>query len=137
MNDYSDIIDVEYQKSNRHPQMSLYDRASQFAPFAALTGYAEAINETGRIVDKKLELSAEQKELLRRKLDYINLHLDFEYEITYFIKDGQKNGGKYECVRGQIKKIDDVEKKVILVDKQFIYFEDIIKIESDAFSIFE
>ena len=74
-NKYSDIIDLPHHQSENHKRMDKINRAAQFAPFAALTGYAEAINEAGRIVDKKIILSNEEKEKISNILSYLNLHI--------------------------------------------------------------
>ena len=72
MNKYVDIIDLEHPTSKIHPRMNKEDRAAQFAPFAALTGYAEAINEVGRLVDKKRELTDEEKLIISNRINRIN-----------------------------------------------------------------
>jgi len=125
MDKYSDIVNLEYHKSNRHKQMSINDRAAQFMPFAALTGYSDAISEEGRIVSKKILLSDEQKDIIDEKLNYLSSNLSEEVKIVYFIKDNKKNGGKYVSITGYVKKIDKYNMKVIMTDKTSINISDI------------
>ncbi len=97
----------------------MIDRAAQFSPFAALTGYGEVIKETARLTDRKPELSESEK----AELDYkLQMACDYPGEkpaltITYFVPDQRKAGGSYHTISGQIKKIDDYQKQVILMDK--------------------
>ncbi len=129
---YDDIINKEYIKSKKHPPMSLYARSAQFAPFAALTGYEDAVRETGREVDEKIELSEEMKSILDAKLQLIKEKLPSKKEITftYFVPDSRKNGGTYITESGIIKKIDDCKQKIIFADKREILIEDIIDIQT-------
>ena len=95
---YDDIIDMPHHVSERHPQMSMYNRAAQFAPFAALTGHDAAITEAARLTDAELELSESDAEVLNRKLAFILQHIK-DYilvEIEYFEPDGKKAGGSFE-----------------------------------------
>ena len=95
MSDYDDIIKLNRPKS-KFPQMSISDRASQFAPFQALNGFSDNIKESERIVDKKIELDDNQKELLDQKLNFIlNNKNNLNVTITYFIPDLKKIGGSY------------------------------------------
>lgn len=137
MNKYADIIDLEHPTSKVHPRMNKEDRAAQFAPFAALTGYAEAINEVGRLVDKKRELTDEEKLIISNRINYLieNKDKDYEVIIIYFIADLKKDGGKYLSINGVIKKVDIVN-RFIMVNKKKIYIEDIIMINSNIFDEF-
>ena len=107
---YGDIIDKPHWQSPTRPHMSLYDRAAQFAPFAALTGYDDMITEEARLVDNKIELDNTEIEIINQKLeilaDSISNGEKPEVSITYFVPDLLKNGGKYETVTEVIKKID-------------------------------
>ena len=96
---YADIIDHPHWQSPTRPHMSLYDRAAQFAPFAALTGYDDMVSEEARLVDNKIELSEGEIELLNQKLNLLN-DVIFDgvhptVSITYFVPEKMKNGGKY------------------------------------------
>ena len=130
MNKYDDIIDLEHPTSKNHPRMNREDRAAQFAPFAALTGYAEEINEAGRLVDKKRELTEEEKESISNKINYLLEHKDDNLEVTiiYFVPDLKKQGGNYQSIKGIIKKIDQIKRFIILTNKYKILIDDIISI---------
>ena len=116
---YGDIIDHPHWQSPTRPHMSLYDRAAQFAPFAALTGYDDMVSEEARLVDNKIELGDAELEKLNQKLNLINdvirdgLHPTVS--ITYFVPDPLKAGGKYDTVEDQIKNVDTVKGKLVLM----------------------
>lgn len=128
---YEDIINMEYKKSAKHPHMSLYDRAAQFSPFAALTGHDAAIEETARLTDSKIELDECEKTLIDEKLQNVAYRLNFDPEIsvTYFLKDMKKSGGAYFTHTGTVKRIDEIERLVVFVDKMQIPIDDILEIE--------
>ena len=94
---YAGIIDLAHYQSTKRPHMSNYDRAAQFSPFAALTGYEAAVAEAGRLTNAKIELSEEQMQAIDQRLQFIAAHIEEqpEVEIIYFQADGQKSGGKY------------------------------------------
>lgn len=125
---YNDIINMPHHVSKTHPQMSLEARSAQFAPFAALTGYGDVINETGRLTNEKVEIDDELKEILNEEIMNIKSKLSKRLTIsfTYFIPDEKKNGGKYVTVKGIVKKVND--NSIILEDKTEILIEDIIDI---------
>ena len=125
---YNDIINMQHHVSKTHPQMSLKARSAQFAPFAALTGYGDVINETGRLTNEKIEIDDEIKEILNEEIMKIKSKLSKRLTIsfTYFIPDEKKNGGKYVTVKGIVKKVND--NSIILEDKTEILIEDIIDI---------
>ena len=125
---YDDIINMPHHVSKTHPQMSLKARSAQFAPFAALTGYGDVINETGRLTNEKIEIDDELKEILNEEIMKIKSKLSKRLTIsfTYFIPDAKKNGGKYVTVKGIVKKVND--NSIILEDKTEILIEDIIDI---------
>ena len=116
---YADIIDHPHWQSPTRPHMSLYDRAAQFSPFAALTGYDDMVNEEARTVVHKIELEESEKIRLSRKLSLIKDTLMKgnvpHASITYFIPDPLKSGGRYETEVVQIRKVDAVNKKVVLM----------------------
>ena len=109
---YGDIIDHPHWVSPTHPPMSLYDRAAQFAPFAALTGYEDMISEEARLVDNRIELGAEELEKLNRKLNRLSEALDAGERpvvtVTYFVPDPLKPGGLYETVTEAVRRVDPV-----------------------------
>jgi hypothetical protein len=137
-NKYDDIINLPHHVSENHKRMDKINRAAQFAPFAALTGYAEAINEAGRVVDKKIILSNEEKEKISNILSYLNLHIkeDIIVTIVYFIKDNLKEGGSYNSITSSLKKIDEFNKIIELKNKIKIKINDIYKINVDIFNEF-
>ena len=103
------------------------ERAAQFSPFAALTGYGAVIRETARLTDRKMELSENMKEELERKLKELCAR-NCEGEITFFVPDERKEGGAYVTVEGRVKKTDDAERAVVLEDGTRIPVEDIVDI---------
>ena len=135
IHDYDDIINLPRHVSKTHPHMSLADRAAQFSPFAALTGYEEAIKEAGRIVDEKIELSEEEKEEINRQLNYLNEHKkdNIQITITYFLKDMKKNGGSYRQITSNLKRLDEIKKTILLADNTILRIDDIRKIQSPLF----
>ena len=136
MNDrYDDIIHLPHHVSKTRPQMSMMDRAAQFSPFAALTGYDAAIKETGRLTDEKIELGEETKAVLDRKQCYLSNMISVQPEITvtYFLPDERKSGGTYLSVTGKLKRIDEYERMMILTDGKKIPLDDIMDIESNLY----
>ncbi len=132
---YDDIIHLPHHVSKTRPQMSLEDRAAQFSPFAALTGYDAAILETGRLTEDKLELGEETRAILDRKQRYLAEIIDTKPEITvtYFVPDEKKSGGAYSTVTGFLKRIDEYERQLVLTDGRKILLDAIFDIESDEF----
>lgn len=135
--DYFEIISREHPTSKKHPRMSRMNRAAQFAPFAALTGYEESIEETARLTDRRIELSEYEMEELNAKLNFIQEHIKErpEVTITYFQQDERKEGGAYLTVIGKVRRIDDANKVIIFEDERLTYIEKItdIIIEKEGF----
>lgn len=136
MDKYKDIINLPHKQSTKRPHMSLLDRAAQFAPFAALTGYDDAVKETARLTDEKIELSEENLNVLNMKFQILVDRLDEEHEVifTYFIPDKNKSGGAYVEKRGVVKKVDDYERLITLYDGTKIPMDDVLAIDGDFFS---
>lgn len=130
---YDDIINLPHPTSVNHPRMSLYDRAAQFSPFAALTGHDAAIKETARLTEQKIELSEDMISRLNEKLQIVADHLETEVTITYFVPDERKSGGAYVSHTGMVRRIDDYEHTLIMTDKTVIPIEQICEIESELF----
>ncbi len=134
MTKYGDIIDLPHHVSAKRGHMSLYDRAAQFSPFAALTGYGDAIAEedrqtTGRIVDEeKLDSLNEKIHYLMETLSSGHNMDDIETEVIYFIPDERKDGGSYDSIRGKLKRIDEIRRKMIFSDGSAVSFDDIYDI---------
>ena len=103
-----------------NPRMSLYERAAQFSPFATLTGYEDAVEETARLTDARLELSEDMKTILNEKMQMIvdNMGADPIVTITYFVPDRKKAGGAYVDVTGIVKEIDEYERCIVMTDKK-------------------
>ena len=133
---YDDIIYLPRHVSKRHPQMSLYNRAAQFAPFAALTGYGEAIAETARQTAPKIEIMEDDRQLMDRKLLLLTNHLEEEptITITYFQPDGRKSGGQYLTITGVVKAIRTNERIIIMKDRTKISIDTIVGLEGEMFS---
>lgn len=132
---YEDIIHLPNHRSKKHPHMPLQDRAAQFSPFAALTGYEEAIRETARLTHQKPNLTEELKAKLNDKLLLLVEHLGSKPEITitFFRPDERKPGGTYITENGRVEKIDSYKGTVIMHNKTIIPLEDIISIEGSIF----
>ena len=125
---YDDIINLPYQKSKTHPHMSNSDRAAQFAPFAALTGYEELIKETARVTQKKILITNEKKMEISEKLDYLSTLSDcVEITIIYFVADKSKKGGKYLEETTDKIKVDNYH-KVIRFNSKIVKIDDIFDI---------
>ena len=128
---YDDIMDLPHHQSKERTHMSLHDRAAQFAPFAALAGHEEAIEETARLTDEKIMLDETAIEKINEKLYDISQHLSEKRNgsITYFRPDTQKCGGAYLTDVGTVKKMDEVEKVILMDSGMKIAMEQIIEIE--------
>lgn len=127
---YEDIINLPHHVSKTHPQMPLYDRAAQFSPFAALTGYEDAIRETARLTDTWVQLSEDRKQELDEKLQrLISEKGRIEpVTITFFQSDERKAGGSYRTVTGQIRKFDMYKRKLLFKNGAEIDIEKITDI---------
>ena len=127
---YDDIINMSHHISKKHPRMSLENRSAQFAPFAALTGYEDEVEETARITDKRIEITDEIKSKINMKLQIIQekIKTNPKVTITYFISDNKKEGGSYKTVTSNVLKIDKYNKQIILKDNKEIFISDIINI---------
>lgn len=133
---YDDIINLSHHVSKKHPQMPREERAAQFAPFAALVGYEEAVEETARITTKRIELNEEEKNILDMKVnmlkEQIRIQIHPEIKIMYFVPDIRKEGGKYVSISGSLEKIDEFKQLIILDDKTEISIKDIITISGES-----
>lgn len=128
--DYADIINLPHPVSGRHPRMAAADRAAQFAPFAALTGFGAVITESARLTDCKLELDDSQKEELNGQLAEIQRRISSHpaVTVTFFQPDEKKAGGAYVTVCGTVKKIDEYERAVVMTDGVRIRMDDLAAI---------
>lgn len=138
---YEDIMHLPRHVSAKRKQMSLRDRAAQFAPFAALTGHDAAVQETARLTEKRIQLDENEIALLDQKLQYIAHQLEAEDEqgirddvtITYFLPDQRKDGGKYVEISGKIKKIDAFHHRLVMEDGTMIPIPDIFRINLENY----
>ncbi len=131
MGKYDDIIGLPHHVSSKRPHMPMLDRAAQFQPFRALTGYEDAVHETARHTDEKVELTEDEKALLDVKLQRLadDLADRPQVTLTWFQPDKRKAGGTYVTATGQLKKIDDLEGALILASGERIVIEDILDIQ--------
>ena len=134
---YDDILDLPHPTSKKHPRMSMAARAAQFAPFAALTGYGDAIKETARITDQQLELDENEKARLNEKLQLLRQHLPGKPKITitYFVPDTKKAGGSYQTITGFVKKLQEYERRLIMTNGTIIPLDTIIELYGDVLKI--
>lgn len=134
---YEDIIHMPHHVSTKRPHMSNYDRAAQFSPFAALTGYDSATRETARLTDRQIELSDDKIEAIDAVLQVVGEHIQERPEVTvcYFKPDGKKAGGAYCTLTGRVRKIDGVEKELLFTNATVIPILDILSIRCDELHI--
>lgn len=137
---YDDILKLKYPNpeiEKDFPDKIL--RAAQFAPFAALTGHDEAVKETARLTDRKIEIDEYAKDELNRKLNYIAEHIDDEqtFSITYFVQDKKKDGGRYDTITDTVVKIKEYENIIVMDNGTEIPITDILMIEGDVFLALE
>lgn len=139
MEKYKDIINLPHHVSSTRPQMSMMDRAAQFSPFAALTGYDAAIKETGRLTEDKIEMDEESFNMLNFKLQILRDRIDEEPEVTfvYFKPDDLKAGGAYLRQTGIVKKIQEFERQIVLVNGGVIPMDEVQDIEGEIFASLE
>ena len=135
-NSYDDIIHLPRHVSATRPKMAVADRAAQFSPFAALTGYEVAVQETARLTDRRIELDEGEKAAIDQRLTLVQerLPVPTEVTITYFLPDKKKAGGAYVSVSGTVKKIDDYERTVVLRDGTSVQIDDILQVDGEAFT---
>lgn len=136
---YQEIIGLPHHVSKTRPQMPMSDRAAQFSPFAALTGYDAAVKETGRLTDEKIELDEETLTALNMRYQLLtdSLKDSPEVRITYFKPDEWKSGGAYLTVTGVVKKVDDYERLITMRDGLVLPMDDVLTIEGTLFSELE
>ena len=128
---YDDIIHLSRPVSRKRSPMSNFDRAAQFSPFAALTGYDAVIAESGRLTDAQIELDEGGKALLDEKLQTLRAHLEEQppVKLTVFCPDSRKTGGAYEEITGNVKKIDPVARILVLTSGAVIPIDRLYGIE--------
>ena len=131
MGKYDDIISLPHHVSKTHPQMPLSERAAQFSSFAALSGYEDAVAESGRLTGERVELDRDAIEELNAALSFIKERLGEQPEITvsYFVPDPRKSGGSYTVRRGRVKKIDELASMLVFSDGGSVSIGDIYSID--------
>ena len=132
---YEDIVNMPHHVSKKYPQPTMADRAARFAPFAAITGYEEMVLEEARVTDDRIEMDESSKAALNEKLNMILEFIDEqpEVKITYFEPDKKKAGGAYVTVTGNLTRIDEYERLLILTNGKKIPMHEIADIETDIF----
>lgn len=130
---YDDMIHMPHFKSRKRPQMSLHDRAAQFAPFAALTGYDESIKETSRLTEREIELSESEKAELDRRFRILSAHISKHPQVTirYFVQDERKTGGSYETFSFRVKAIDPLLRILTAEDKEKYSLDAVLEINGE------
>ena len=138
IHDYSDIIDLPHHTSPNRPKMTNIERGAQFSPFAALTGYEEAVEEVGRITDEKRELAEDMKSIIDSKLQFVFRQIEEhpEISVTHFVPDTRKAGGKYVCTSGRVKRINEYERCIVMTSGEKIDIDCIHDIDGDIFKNF-
>lgn len=131
MGKYDKIIQMPYRGKQKGDRLSMYQRAAQFAPFAALTGHGDAINEAARLTDHRIELSETECSSLNQKLEDLLASLPQrpKVSITYFMPDNLKEGGKYVNHTGTVVKWDDFERTLVFDDGVRVQAQAIIDID--------
>jgi hypothetical protein len=132
---YDDIINLPHHVSTTHPQMPISNRAAQFSPFAALTGFEAAIEETARFTNKRIALSESSLAALDAKLCILADHIARQPEVavTYFLPDDKKDGGNYISATGALRRIDYTERTLAFTDGTIIALDDILDIDCELF----
>ena len=127
---YDDIIDLPHHVSENRPHLSKQSRAAQFAPFAALTGYEDAVEESARLTECKAELCEDDEAELNEKIKLLSERIAGEpyCEITYFVPDKYKSGGEYLTVSGNLRFIEEASRQIVFCSGLHISIDDIVKI---------
>ena len=136
MNRYEDIINLPHHVSKTRPQMSMAERAAQFSPYAALTGYDAAIAETGRLTEERAAFDEHALDVLNWKFQLLADSLNSSPVVTilYFRSDERKDGGACVRISGIVKKIDNYTRAVIMQDGTSIPIDDILDFQGDLFA---
>ena len=115
MADYEDMLDLPHHISPTRPQMTLLNRAAQFAPFAALTGYDELIDEADRPVERRVALNDEQQAAINERLRLLEKHLREKpvVSVVWFEPDARKQGGSYRTLSGTVRRLDAAGHRII------------------------
>ena len=125
---YDDIINLPHHVSPTRPRMSMHDRAAQFAPFAALVGYDDAVAETARLTESRPELDEQEQRAINECLAYIadHIHEQPEVRIKYFVPDDRKSGGAIVVTSGEVQKISATDGTIVMADGCKIRLSEIV-----------
>ncbi len=126
---YIDLLYLHRPVSAKHRPMTQSNRAAQFAPFAALTGYEQAVNEAARWTESQIFLSEDQISVINHELNLLKQRPSSEAEIVYFAPDSKKKGGHYLHIRSKVKKIDELYHQMILLDGTVIPLKQIVTLK--------
>ncbi len=126
MGNYDDIINLKRPISKKHQPMSIYNRAGQFSPFAALTNYSDIIAEEGRLTKSQIDLNEDQIVEIDRVLQYAKNNLNTKVNIIYFVKDNKKEGGDYLNIEDNISKINEDSRLIYFKNGNIISIDDIV-----------
>ena len=130
MKNYDDIKGFSRPQYPDLPPMSIHDRAAQFAPFAALVGYEDAVEETERLTDSRREMEEDEINELNRQLSELNKRLSERprIRVTYFIRDRKKEGGRYASKIGNARTIDQAANKIVFTDGESVPVKDMYSV---------
>lgn len=133
--DYSDIINMPRHVSNAYPHMSMLDRAAQFMPFDALTGFDEAIDETERLTQERMSLSEGDLEAMDKRMAFLLERglPSSEVELTVFVRDDRKAGGRFVTVRGRIRRVSEADGRIVMEDGTSVPLEDVCAVDGEIF----
>ena len=136
---YEKIINRPHHVSQTHKPMSAINRAAQFSPFAALTGLDDAVCETARLTDEKLELDEDMSDKLNSRLKILSDSFTeaTAVSVTYFVPDPNKAGGAYVTFGGEVRRIDEYNRTIVFTDGTVIAIDDVFCLEGEIFRAFE
>jgi len=131
--DFEDIISLPHHVSPTRPRMKRIDRAAQFAPFAALNGHSEAMRETVRLTQPRIDLSEDSRLELDRKQSFLSSLHTPPLRVTFFVPDARKDGGHYTSYTGKLKRVIPEQRVMVMEDGTLIRLDDVIELDSPLF----
>lgn len=130
---YDDILYLPHPTSRTHPRMSRQDRAAQFSPFAALTGYEDTVKETARLTEERPILTEDEMAELDTRLR-LAMELGAEVTVTWFRPDSRKSGGSYVTATGRIRKADEIQRILTMENGTRIPVDEVTAVDSSIFN---